>query len=566
MNSNNNITHFDQYQNNLKNDLEKLYSELAVVLNNIFKPTNDKIKAELLKKGIKTRERNLKFTDALFYLFKYSHLDTTKQGIVSELNNEIEKANNNVKNMIDDKNIKNIVINDAKTTHRVNYHAKSKLIPLNYVEELFNNVKNLTNINVIDKDKDRIIAVDGTYNNTNVKGSKMLETSLNMGYYDATNDIPLDLDFRGVEFKSKEIFCFLDYIKKNDIDKNKIVFVFDRAYYSDEHIKILNSNNMRYVIRIKNNSLMINNQNQIDKRFGENNNIRIISYEDNVIINVQDRNGKNVKVNENIKCNIITNLPLGQYKDDDVKKMYLQRWDVEVFFKLVKSNFKFANLNNNVKGNPSKTIETYKINNYLILIQIHIVRLLEQFKNKENEIKKKLNEEYVKNIKTKSEIITTNNLTSKINNVNDKKKSISKLYNTRSNIKFYDIEKSKNTTVKTVKTNKYEYNFKNNNGLMISGLMSLMKDMINATLKFNLLMSYSKHFIIKTNTIKNISNPRVSKTPFTKWYVRGYGEYCKLLNIIECLKTEDYSKLHINLRSVIKKYKLIIDDKTINKH
>ena len=43
-----------------------------------------------------------------------------------------------------------------------------------------------------------IIAIDGTYNNTNVYNIKgFLETSLslNMGFFDVYNEIPLDLTF-----------------------------------------------------------------------------------------------------------------------------------------------------------------------------------------------------------------------------------------------------------------------------------------------------------------------------------------------------------------------------------
>jgi hypothetical protein len=51
----------------------------------------------------------------------------------------------------------------------------------------------------------KIIVIDGTYNNTNVYNIKgILETSLslNMGFFDVYNKIPLDLTFCGLE-KSK---------------------------------------------------------------------------------------------------------------------------------------------------------------------------------------------------------------------------------------------------------------------------------------------------------------------------------------------------------------------------
>ena len=45
-----------------------------------------------------------------------------------------------------------------------------------------------------------IIAIDGTYNNTNVYNIKgFLETSLHMGVLDVYNEIPLNLTFCGLE-------------------------------------------------------------------------------------------------------------------------------------------------------------------------------------------------------------------------------------------------------------------------------------------------------------------------------------------------------------------------------
>ena len=38
---------------------------------------------------------------------------------------------------------------------------------------------------------------------------------------------------------------------------------------------------------------------------------------------------------------LLTNLPLNTHDDEKIKNIYKQRWDVEVFFKLLKYNFKF---------------------------------------------------------------------------------------------------------------------------------------------------------------------------------------------------------------------------------
>jgi hypothetical protein len=47
-----------------------------------------------------------------------------------------------------------------------------------------------------------IFACDGTFNNTNSKNEKdILETSLNMGYYDITNDLLLEISLEGCKKK-----------------------------------------------------------------------------------------------------------------------------------------------------------------------------------------------------------------------------------------------------------------------------------------------------------------------------------------------------------------------------
>ncbi len=50
--------------------------------------------------------------------------------------------------------------------------------------------------------------------------------------------------------------------------------------------------------------------------------------------------GNNIKLKQTIECNAITNLNKKKYSDEDIKKIYLSRWvvnlwfakDIEVFF------------------------------------------------------------------------------------------------------------------------------------------------------------------------------------------------------------------------------------------
>lgn len=200
------------------NDLIKLANEL----NELFFNSDEHIKKELLKKKIKTRNSKISFTDVLTYIFNYSFIDTTKQNIVSE------------------HNFKNNVFIDRTT-----FYKKEKLIPVSFYQNIFIKTKLLLD-KYLNKNNNEynVIAVDGTYNNTNIKNDKTLETSLNLGIYDSTNSIPIEIELKGFENKNKEIESFIKYINDNKLDEKNFIFVFDRAYFSYNLInlkkKILN--------------------------------------------------------------------------------------------------------------------------------------------------------------------------------------------------------------------------------------------------------------------------------------------------------------------------------------
>ena len=50
----------------------------------------------------------------------------------------------------------------------------------------------------------KLISVDRTYTNTNEFNKKTLETSLNMGYFDPINKVPVYLNFKGEKIKIKK--------------------------------------------------------------------------------------------------------------------------------------------------------------------------------------------------------------------------------------------------------------------------------------------------------------------------------------------------------------------------
>ena len=167
--------------------------------------------------------------------------------------------------------------------------------------------------------------------------------------------------------------------------------------------------------------------------------------------------------------------------------------DIEVFFKLIKSNFKFALL----REHNEKTLEQYKKKYLIILINIHLIRLIEKV-----------------------------------------------------HLKYY-------TKHNNNKKNKHEYNFKNNNSLMINGFKNIINPIINSKLNDDLLYNYCSTYIIKTNTIKNISNPRTSYIPFTKWYIKSYSDYYKYSKIIDAIKNNNFDTLNKNLKLLANELKII---------
>ena len=454
------------------NDLIKLANEL----NELFKNCDNNIKKELLKNKIKTRNRKITFTDVLTYIFNYSFIDTTKQKIVSDHNFE-----NNV------------------SIDRTTFYKKEKAIPISFYNDIFIKTKLLLNKYLNKNDNDyNVIAVDGTYNNTNIKNDKTLETTLNLGIYDSTNSIPIEIELKGFDNKNKEIEAFIKYINDNKLDEKNFIFVLDRAYFSYDLINFLNKKNIKFVIRIKNNCIYLKNnktKNICDHKLKDKK-IRFIKYEYKQIVTKKDSNYKDVKLEYINECNLITNLDSINYKDQIVNKIYLMRWNIEVFFKLIKSNFKFAVLRTHNKN----TIEDYKKKYLVILINLHIIRLIEL-----------INEKHYKN---------------KI---------------------------KKNNKIK----NKHKYSVKNNLTLMIDGLKNIIYLIIKQKIDQFKLKSYCECYIIKQLSIINISNPRVSKIPHTKWYVKSYSEFYKYSKIIKSLITNDTKELNKNLKLELKKYKIV---------
>lgn len=330
-----------------------------------------------------------------------------------------------------------------------------------------------------------------------------------------------------VVLKIKIIFQVEKFLNKNNFDKfNDVILTCDRAYFSYAFFNSLESRGFKYVIRIKKccillreyvkddnlsdiinkkNELAFNNRkNKLLNKF-TNKNVRFISYKEDVIFE-KKIGDKIIKFSSPIECYLITNID-NTDNDDKIKEIYKSRWDIEVFFKLVKTNFKFSHLK-------------------------------EHINNKKNNTNKNIISQYEKIYKCSMIIIYIENIFTKIYN---------KYYN--KNIK----KKSK----KKKKKNKHEYNYKHNQSLFITGIQKYISYIIKGKLTFDLLIILCKNYVEKTNTIKERSNPRVSIIPFTKWYIKGYINYNNMIIVLTCIINKTPNLLNKNLKLIYNRINVV---------
>jgi len=437
-----------------------------LALNNIYINTINSIYNNAT---IKTRHRKLSWNEAMYYRFKYSQIRITKQEIASKI------AYKN------DKTIR---------PHHSTFERKEKHITLQIYKSLYQQICDLDQ-----PSKNSIIAIDGTYSNTNINKEKgTLQSSLTMGYFDVTNNTPVDLSFIGPKGKNNEIKHFKEYLL-NNMDKFKdAIVVLDRAYCSYELLKLLNDNKIQFVIRIKNNLLFDKEEKDIKKTNKHYNLIislkeclRIITIKNNVNTPVTTKNNKKSLINRSITMKLITNLDANAYTNNDIEKIYRDRWDVEVFFKLIKSNCKIDNTS------EIKEINQHKLM-YCQLIIMKIAKLLENY------------------------YILSKNMDKDIT-----------------------INKKNKQTVNGIK--------KINKSNLLKGIYdNLLIHIVNGNLTEERINKYINAYVIPIINQKNRVFERISLVPFTKWYVVKYITIHQYTKIITAIKEKTVNKLNGNLK------------------
>jgi hypothetical protein len=194
-----------------------------------------------------------------------------------------------------------------------------------------------------------------------------------MGFFDVTNDIPIELIFKGEESKNNEIKALENYILNNKNKLNNTIFVLDRAYCSYKFIEFCFKNKIKYVIRFRNNCNNIPKNNRIIKF---NHYINETVKNDNIDKHlINNKKFESVTLKTKNEYTLITNINLNDYNDEQIKEIYHRRWNIEVFFKILKFNFKFSDLKiTNVEQNN----EIYSIHNIKILIIYLLAKIMEK--------------------------------------------------------------------------------------------------------------------------------------------------------------------------------------------
>lgn len=96
---------------------------------------------------------------------------------------------------------------------------------------------------------------------------------------------------------------------------------------------------------------------------------------------------------------------------------------------------------------------------------------------------------------------------------------------------------------------KVQCTLKVNTKLIVSGFFNeLLRDVVYGKLQTSKLEMFMRSYIKLIKCEIGRSFPRVSKTPFEKWYVKAYHKYYENTKVLDAVKNNDKSKLNKNLK------------------
>ena len=482
------------------------------MLNNLNKIFKNISAIHTETKKVNTRTKKLSIHDALLYQFKYSCIYKTKQSIVSDFNYKNDKS-----------------------VHRTTLYRKENNISLDFYRKLYLNIKEYYDETFKNKDyaekidkminnkyivnNYNIFAVDGT--NNNYLNNHELISNLNMCVYSCNDMVPIDMfSYKTKTFKNNknnesnknnEVNQFIEYINKNKI--TNAIFVCDRAYFKYQLFDLLEKKNLKYVIRIKENCKIIDKNyspTSKDKNYEcinslkRNPNVEIIKYDIKTekVFMTKTNDKKRMEITN--KYHLITNLPKNEFNDEKIKNIYNSRWNIEVFFKILKNNCKFSYM--------KEKCETQHIKlKYIELIMMYITKMLIYYGFK---IKKHPSEK---------------------------------------------ITKRKNTNSFGISDQiKVDCQIKVNYSNLIDGIYNhLLPQIIAGDLEETVLEKFINSYLSIHKNENDRSFLRKSILPFSKWYVKMYHNKYEYNKIISAVTDDTIDDLNKNLKLKSKSIKIL---------
>ena len=238
---------------------------------------------------------------------------------------------------------------------------------------------------------------------------------------------------------------------------------------------------------------------------------------------VKNKDGLEKTIEKKCECTVITNLmDANIFSDENILKIYKLRWDVDVYIKYIKNNFKCEYLTEKKEINYQKMY-------FCEMILTYISRIL---------IYKKLK---------------------KTNSSNFIKKRISipveavKKRGRKSNAQKKREEEIKNNVLVACKITINESN-------LIGGIFTdLLDDIFENNLTQAKLDNFCKSYIIINKNELNREFERKAISPCKKWYIKALAELSRYKKIIDAIENNTLHKLKGKLKTDAKKIKIVID-------
>jgi hypothetical protein len=455
-------------------------------------------------------------------------------------------------------------INNNISHSRSSYERHFKKISVEFFKDVYDDIlklfydesKNYIDvINILNDDKLKILneqltikPLDGICSEY-IKDNKLC-TNQDVYLFNSNFNIPLKLmDNKNITIfdnnknnksnKNSETLIANNYFNNiiDNEEKYKDIYIGDRLYSSYNVINNIVKKQQYFIIRAKDNMDIFNDEikSKIKEKIEKNTNnntqknnknininkneiimdddIRTIKYtviSTNIIKNKKTNKELNFALNKEFY--LITNLPK-DYSDDVIKTMYQYRWNIEVFYKHLKNNFKYDIFYNEDENTIEKLkyIEMiiYTLNRLLLLISL-------------NEKYKVDNKIFDNKVKTRGSVLEKKNM---------------------------KIKKNKIAYEEYLKNNSYLCSIRVNISLSISGFYKLiLNKFINGNLSEIDIDKYNKNYVkIQKNKLgRNFC--RTSISPYSKWYIKNYSKLNEFKKIIKAIENNKIDSLNKNLK------------------